>query len=124
MQLILVKKSMEDLRQQARDIAQWFSKSGLLVFDDELDKAYQAKVYQNIDIEEIKAYGKSQVTFECQPFAESLEYRQVNIPRITTNAYEVPLIAKGTSESCSIITIKNIGTNTIKDITILRKAEI
>lgn len=124
MELILVRDTMEELRIQARDIAQWLSKSGLLIFDDELDKAYQAKVYENIDIEEIKAYGRSQVTFECQPFAESLEYRQVNIPNITTKPYEIPLNINGTNETCPIITIKNTGTSTIQDITITRKAEI
>lgn len=124
MQLMLARKSMEDLRQQARDIAHWFSKSGALVFDDEPDKAYQAKIYSNIDIEEIAAYGLSKVTFECQPFAESLEYRQVNVPSITEKPYEVPVNVSGTSETCPIITIKNIGTTNINNITIVRKAEI
>lgn len=124
MELHLVRKSMEDLRAQARDIAHWFSKSGVLVFDDEPDKAYQAKVYTNVDIEEIAAYGLSKVMFECQPFAESLNYRQVNIPNIITKPYEVPLNVNGTSETCCIITIKNTGTTNINNISITRKAEI
>ena len=124
MELFLVRKTMEDLRKQARDIAHWLSKSGLLVFDDEPDKAYQAKVYENIDIEEIAAYGKSMVTFECQPFAESLEYRQVNIPNITTKPYEIPLNVNGTSETCCIMTIKNNGTTNVNNINITRKAGI
>lgn len=124
MELFLVRKTMEDLRKQARDIAQWFSKSGLLVFDDEPDKAYQAKVYNNIDIEEIAAYGKSMVTFECQPFAESLEYRQINVPSITDNAHEIEVNVSGTAETCCIITIKNNGTSNINNITLVRKAEV
>ncbi len=124
MELFLVRKTMEDLRKQARDIAHWLSKSGLLVFDDEPDKAYQAKVYNNIDIEEIAAYGKSMVTFECQPFAESLEYRQVNIPSITDNAHEIKVNVSGTAETCCIITIKNNGTSDINNITLVRKVEI
>lgn len=124
MQLSLVNKSMEDLRQQARDIANWLNKSGPLVFDDEPDKAYQAKVYANVDIEEIASYGLSQVTFECQPFAESLEYRQVNIPNITTRPYNVPLNVSGTSETCCIITIKNTGTTNVENITLRRKAKV
>ncbi len=124
MELFLVRKTMEDLRKQARDIAQWLSKSGLLVFDDEPDKAYQAKVYNNIDIEEIAAYGKSMVTFECQPFAESLEYRQVNVPSITDNAHEIEVNVSGTAETCCIITIKNNGTSNINNITLVRKAEV
>jgi len=124
MELFLVRKTMEDLRKQARDIAQWFSKSGLLVFDDEPDKAYQAKVYNNIDIEEIAAYGKSMVTFECQPFAESLEYRQVNVPSIADNAHEIEVNVSGTAETCCIITIKNNGTSDINNITLVRKVEV
>lgn len=124
MQLSLAKKTMEDLRQQARDIANWLSKSGALVFDDEPDKAYQAKVYTNIDIEEIASYGLSQVTFECQPFAESLAYRQVNIPGIITKPYNVPLVVNGTSETCCIITIKNTGTTNISGINLRRKAKV
>lgn len=124
MELFLVRKTMEDLRKQARDIAHWLSKSGLLVFDDEPDKAYQAKVYNNIDIEEIAAYGKSMVTFECQPFAESLEYRQVNIPSITDNAHEIKVNVSGTAETCCIITIKNNGTSNINNITLVRKVAI
>jgi len=124
MELFLVRKTMEDLRKQARDIAHWLSKSGSLVFDDEPDKAYQAKVYNNIDIEEIAAYGKSMVTFECQPFAESLEYRQVYVSSITDNAHEIEVNVSGTAETCCIITIKNNGTSDINNITITRKAAI
>lgn len=122
--LYLVNKEMEDLRQQARDVAYWLSKEGMLVFDDEPEKAYQAKVYESIDIEEIMGTGNSTVVFECQPLAESLEYRQVFVPSITTNSYETPLNVNGTAEACPIITIKNTGTTTINNITITRKVEI
>lgn len=120
----LIKKNLKGLRQQAREVAQWLSKVGMLVFDDEPDKAYQAKIYSQIDIEQIATRGISVIVFECQPFAESLEYRQVNIPSITTKPYELPLNVKGTSETCCIITIKNIGETDIKNITIRRKAAI
>lgn len=90
MHLSLVKKTMEDLRQQARDIAEWLTKDGILIFDDEPDKAYRAKVYHNIDIEEIGAYGKSKATFTCQPFAymvvdtgEDLTWDEADFPWMT-----------------------------------------
>lgn len=136
----LVKNKLTDLRQQARNIAHWLSKSGLLIFDDEPDKAYQARVYEGINIEQIATRGISTVIFECQPFAESLEYKQVNVPSIATMPYEIHLYdtiideeteeetkaskVEGTSETCCIITIKNIGTTDINDITITRKVEI
>jgi len=124
MRLNLVKQSLPQLRLQARDIAQWLAKEGSLVFDDELNKAYQAKVYEQIDIEQIATRGISTVVFECQPFAESLVYRQVNKPVITSKPYDIPFIVSGTSETWPIITIKNTGTNIIDNITIVRKAEI
>lgn len=123
-ELNLIKNSMQDLRLQAREVARWLSRESMLIFDDEPDKAYQAKVYENIEIEQITTTGKSVVTFECQPFAESLEYRQVNVPSITTKPYNVPLNVKGTSEVCCIITIKNTGTTNISNITLRRKAKV
>jgi predicted phage tail component-like protein len=122
-QINMVKNSMADLRTQARDVAQWLSKTGLLVFDDEPTKAYNAKVYSNIDIDQIATRGISSVTFECQPFAESLTYEQENTD-ITDNNAEVELTVTGTSETGCIITIKNNGLNTINGITIRRKAAI
>lgn len=123
-ELNLIKNTLQDLRQQVRDVAKWLSKEGNLIFDDEPDKAYKAKVYDEIDLEQLVTSGVTDITFECQPFAESLEYRQVNISNITTKPYSVPLTVNGTSESCPIITIKNTGSTTIKNITITRKAMI
>ena len=118
--------SFTELRESARDIAKWLSGDGYLIFDDEPDKAYQASLYEYVGIEQLQgiAAGVSTVIFECQPFAESLEYRQVNIPNITTKPYNIPLTVNGTSESCCIITIKNTGTTNINNITLRRKAAI
>lgn len=127
MRIGLVKNAnWNELRLNARDIARWLSGKGMLIFDDEPDKAYQASVYGYVGIEQIELLpmGTLGVVFECQPFAESLEYRQVNIPGTTSKPYEVSLDVKGTSETCCIITIKNIGATDIKNITIRRKAEI
>ena len=118
--------SFGELRESARQIAKWLSGEGLLIFDDEPDKAYQASVYDYIGLEQIELIpaGRLNVVFDCQPFAESLEYRQVNIPNITTKPYEIPLNVNGTSETCCIITIKNNGTTNVNNITIVRKAGI
>ena len=125
--------NLEDFRKNIRDIAKWLSGSGLLIFDDEPDKAYQASVNEYIGINpyieenyviEAFAAGTIGVVFECQPFAESLEYRQVNIPSITANPYEVEVNVSGTAETCCIITIKNNGTSDINNITLVRKVEV
>jgi len=62
-----------------------------LVFDDEPDKAYQAKVYENIDIEEIAAYGNLWLHSNVNLLPNLIEYRQVNIPSITTKPYEITI---------------------------------
>lgn len=123
---LMKNENWEGLRGKAREIARWLSGKGLLIFDDEPDKAYEASVYTYVGIEQIKLMpmGILNVVFECQPFAESLEYRQVNIPNITTKPYEIPLNVNGTSETCCIITIKNTGITNINNISIVRKVEI
>ena len=72
------------VRTRARAIAGWLSGEGLLVFDDEPEKAYQAKVTGGISIEQIAVTGRCPVVFVCSPFAESLEYNQ-------QTAHSVPL---------------------------------
>lgn len=119
--------TFEELRDTVRDIAKWLSGKGLLIFDDEPDKAYQASVYEPVDADQLLEclpYDSFTVTFECQPFAESLEYRQVNIPSITDNAHEIEVNVSGTAETCCIITIKNNGTSNINNITLVRKVEV
>ncbi|QAT43437.1 distal tail protein Dit [Aminipila luticellarii] len=115
----------EELRLKARDIAKWLSGQGMLIFDDEPDKAYEAGVYGYIGIEQIELVpaGILTVNFECQPFAESLEYRQVNT-QLTASPAEVNTQVNGSIETCCIITIKNMGDTDIKDINIKRKAAI
>jgi hypothetical protein len=64
------------------------------------------------------------VTFECQPFAESLEYRGVNTPHITTQTKEIGLTVNGTAETGCIITIKNTGATIVSGISLRRKVAI
>lgn len=123
-ELNFIKNSLEDLRTQVRSVAEWLSKQGNLIFDDEPNKAYPAKIYDAISLEQINTTGVTSVIFECQPFAESLQFNQVNIPEVTTKPYEIPVNVSGTSETCCIITIKNTGTTNINNITITRKAAI
>lgn len=117
--------SFEELRKNARNIAYWLSGKGLLIFDDEPDKAYYASVYSYVGIDqiELKPVGTISVTFECQPFAESLDYLQVN-KAVTTNPDNIPLTINGTADTGCIITIKNTGTTNISNISITRKAVI
>ena len=60
-----------ELRENAREVADWLSGTGELIFDDEPDKYYMATIYEYIGIEQLHLlpYGGSEVTFECEPFA-------------------------------------------------------
>jgi len=64
-----------DLRSRARDIAAWLSQTSYkeLSFDDEPDKYYLAKVYDQVELETFLRSGKATINFECQPFAYYVE---------------------------------------------------
>lgn len=64
-------KNFIELRSRARNIAAWLNVGNWsrLVFDDEPDKFYFARIISNIDFETINRVGEADIIFECQPFA-------------------------------------------------------
>ena len=60
-----------DLRLNSREVAEWLSGEGKLIFDDEPDKFYIASVYDAVGLEQmhLQPIGGAEVTFDCQPFA-------------------------------------------------------
>lgn len=119
----LLTNNMADLRVKARDVAYWLSGSGNLIFDDENDKAYVAKVFEAIDLEQLTTTGKSTIVFECEPFAQTPNFNQVIETDVSPNT-ELTLTAQGTQDTPCIIIIKNTGTIDITNIEIQRKAGI
>ena len=111
------------MRQNIRDLAYWLSRSGLLAFDDEPNKWYDAKVYDEIPLQEAFITGELTVTFSCQPFAEELNYNQ-RIETWTDQDKQIPLSIIGTQDTSCIITITNNGGIDINNISIIRKAEV
>lgn len=93
-----------DMRSQQRRAAEFLAMSGQLVFDDEPDKAYTAKVVNAVSLEQVVRTGTMEVTFLCQPFAESLDYRQIVL---TSQALPVSIDPDiwGTQETPCIIRI-------------------
>ena len=63
--------TFNDLRLRARDIAAWLSQTSYkeLIFSDEPDKYYLAKIYDPASLENFFRLGKSEIHFDCQPFA-------------------------------------------------------
>lgn len=94
--------SYTGLRSRARAMAGWLSGEGPLVFDDEPQKAYSAKVLDGISIEQIAITGKCEVAFECKPFAESLEYNQ-QVANGVTLPHTEEIAVEGSQETDCLI---------------------
>ena len=74
-ELKYVGTSFNELRTRARQIAYWlsgFSGTKNLVFSDEPDKWYVAKIYSEIGLQNFFKLGQATVQFECEPFAYAL----------------------------------------------------
>jgi predicted phage tail component-like protein len=63
--------SFEELRTRGREIGAWLHSKQWekLIFDDEPDKYYLARIYAGLDFESLCNIGMSKMTFECQPYA-------------------------------------------------------
>lgn len=64
--------SFAELRSRARQIAYWlsgYSGTKNLVFSDETDKYYIAKIYSEIGLQNLFKIGQCTILFECEPFA-------------------------------------------------------
>lgn len=63
--------SFNNLRLNARNIASWLSQETYkeLIFSDEPDKFYYAKIYGQVALENLLRLGKATIQFECQPHA-------------------------------------------------------
>lgn len=60
---------------QARDVASWLNSQGeaqQLIFDDEPDKYYMARIYTGVNFTTKLGIGDASIAFECQPFAYSI----------------------------------------------------
>ena len=93
-----------------RAVAEWLSGDGLLIFDDEPEKAYSAKVIDGIGIEQIAVTGHCSVTFLCEPFAESIGYNQKAVQSVSLPD-TVTINVKGTQETDGLITARGTITN-------------
>ena len=119
-------ETWEELRKDLRKLAGWLSGKGLLIFDDEPLVGYRAAVYSAVSLEQLHLLpvGAFQIPFEAQPLAEDIYYNQVFQPEITSRLESTEVNVNGTTDTCCLITIKNIGNTPIKDIIITRKAAI
>ncbi len=83
-------------------ITEFFTGSGEVVFSNEPDKYYIARIIKSIDYARLLRYRVATVTFRVQPF----KYNRVEVAREATNARQD-------------LTVQNIGNHTAKPLILL-----
>jgi predicted phage tail component-like protein len=91
-------------------VAEFFSGSGEVVFSNEPDKYYKARIINGIDFERLLRYKVAKVTFRVQPF----KYSRVEVAREKTDPtdgdHSMIIENLGNHTARPIITIKGAGT--------------
>lgn len=103
-------------RSRLRDIAEWLSQKGPLVFDDEPDKTYDARIFSSVPVEQMMSAGIFTLVFDCQPFANGQE----RILSFTASSSPAALAIsnRGTQESPCVITLTNAGGGNIEGVSL------
>lgn len=110
---IFMADSMYEVRTYAREIAYWLSGSGKLIFSDEPDKYYNARVEGVVDIDDALAVGGFSIVFACNP---PFALRPNEEHSISTGVNDVNYL--GTAETPCVIILKNTTENPIQNIVI------
>jgi len=122
--LITVKFSYIDMdlvniQQRKRLIAGWLSGQGQLIFDDEPNIFYNAKIYEGISLSQYFGRSSFDIAFECEPFA--LNTPNILTEYITMQNQKVNIDIEGNVRTGGKITLTNMGTTTINRIQIARE---
>lgn len=118
-------KDFQEISKLAREMSEWITGSGILIFDHEPDKYYEARVFSSIEAEYMQT-GVNILTgplvFKCTPFAYSVKKQDYNTtikqnpPNKTTYSNMQPLHNKGSMPTMPLIVLKNNGYDTINKI--------
>ena len=122
-ELKYVGTSFAELRTRARQIAYWlsgFSGTKNLVFSDEPDKWYVAKIYSEIGLQNFFKFGQATVQFECEPFAYSITER-TETANITATGTILTISSSGTFDTPPVVTLVNNGTSAISTFALTRE---
>jgi len=119
--IAFARRDARDLQTLARQLAHWLSGEGLLWFDDEPDKAYDAKIYDAVDTEQLLRVGRASITFECQPFARSIHFLQ-NVQANAQSGSVAQIYSHGTVDTPAIIILTNTGDLAMGDVWVSRRA--
>lgn len=118
-EFVYLSMDTEYIHARKRLIAGWLSGQGQLIFDDEADKYYNAKVYDGLSLNQEIGKASFTVNFECEPFALKTPILQTE--SITTQNQEVIVNIEGNIKTGSLITLTNIGSTTINRIELARE---
>lgn len=120
--ITLVCKDETKLQELAHDVAFWLRGKGLLFFDDNPLRAFDAVVYEAVDADELITAKRATVMFECQPFAKTINFLQSINPGISSG-HTVDIFMSGTQPTpTSKIIMQNTGNVAITNLTITRRA--
>lgn len=111
-QVFVSQTNLLKLREKLRDIAFWLQGHGELVFDDEPDKIYDARIEESLDLSQVAYSGEFIVNFICQPFA----YKRAENKSVYLGSNKINY--SGTAETPCIIILENNTNEVIKNITI------
>lgn len=113
--------TLEEKEQMKRELARWLKGKGVLRFDDEPDKYYEAEVLNNISFNQEYGYAVFQVVFECYPCA----YGDTKLLRynIKNTGHKIGVDYRGNYETPQQIIIRNDGSNTINGLKLIIHAE-
>lgn len=113
-------KTLYEMQTKKRQMAAWLSGAvGKLIFDDEPDKFYEAKLYEAVPIEQSLRRMAVQIAFECQPYACRPAQMQVDI--ITAQNQKVQVSIDGNVKTCGVIILTNTGTTTLTKFSLRRE---
>ena len=125
-ELRYVGTNFDELRTRARSIASWlngYDGNKNLIFDDETDKYYVAKIYSDVGLTNLFKLGETTIIFECEPFAYGTTVRGVTAT-VTASGSIVTVSSSGTFETPPIITLQNNGLSAITTFTLTREVLI
>lgn len=124
-ELRYVGTSFSELRTRARQISDWLSGydgEKNLIFSDETDKYYVAKIYSEVGLSNLFTIGEATVQFECQPFAYAVTESSTTAT-VTASGDIITVSSSGTFNTPPIVTLVNSGSSAITTFTLRREVE-
>lgn len=100
--IVFKQTGTKTVREISRDVGRFLRGTGSLVFDDEPDKEYIATAVNSVPVSEILPFGKAEIVFRCQPFAQSIGYTQHTHLNAAIPADEVVNVGGTHNTSCII----------------------